>query len=716
MKKKLLFLAILAMFCFRGLAQAVAYPVPDLTQCDSEIFDLTVQTPIALGNQNSSDFDVAYFMSEPDAVAFVNPIPNTGAFLGYPEAEIFVRVTSATDQSFDITSFVLHGIVALDFNDVVTCSGMTLPLLNYGNFFTGPGGTGDILPAGTQISVSTTIYVYVVTDTCISESSFTVTVTTPNPNTLASLTACDTNGDGFETFNLQDVLDDLMEGTTGFEASFYETIADADLQADPINNTEAYTNISAEQSIVCRIDIDNCTWFLFVQLNVVECTANTIAGTATLDLNGDGCDANDTAVANIPVSYTDGTTVYTTYTDANGNYNFENIPNAAVTVNTGDIYNYAAAPASYDFAMPANLDDVDFCYAATQTINDVVVYLVPTNQARPGMTATYNLIYQNIGTTTLSGDISLEFDDTMLDVLYSYPLMAQAGNLLTLSYTNLMPFQTEVIYLQFNAMVPPVVNGGDQLTFTAVINPIAGDAGPNDNMHLLQQIVVDSYDPNDIAVKEGAYITEAQAEGYLTYTIRFQNTGTADALKVRIEDMLSDNLDASTFQPIAASHAYQANRVGNNVEFVFNDINLAYEDADEPASHGFVTYRVKPAADIAIGDEMTAQGHIYFDFNEAIDTNIVTTTVQAAAGVKGNQLNSFALYPNPASGSVTLQLQNNTADGFDVAVADVLGKTVLISHFSGSEANLDITSLRTGIYFVKMNADGKQSTKKLIVK
>ena len=97
-------------------------------------------------------------------------------------------------------------------------------------------------------------------------------------------------------------------------------------------------------------------------------------------------------------------------------------------------------------------------------------------------------------------------------------------------------------------------------------------------------------------------------------------------------------------------------------------------------------------------------------------TNTATTTVKATAGIKGMDANGFVLYPNPASGKVTLQLQNTAAAITDVTVTDVLGKTVLTESLQGTQPALDITSLKSGMYFVTIKADGKQLTKKLVVK
>ena len=65
----------------------------------------------------------------------------------------------------------------------------------------------------------------------------------------------------------------------------------------------------------------------------------------------------------------------------------------------------------------------------------------------------------------------------------------------------------------------------------------------NNNSFTLVQPVVNSYDPNDATILEGAQITAQQATQDLHFRIRFQNTGTDTAFNVVITDQLDENLD-----------------------------------------------------------------------------------------------------------------------------------------------------------------------------
>src|SRR5690606_17379263 len=97
--------------------------------------------------------------------------------------------------------------------------------------------------------------------------------------------------------------------------------------------------------------------------------------------------------------------------------------------------------------------------------------------------------------------------------------------------------------------------------------------------------------------------------------VRFQNTGTASAINVRILDTLHPKLDWNTLVPITASHDYYVHTFnGNQVEFIFEDINLPHEAENEPESHGFIAYKIKPKIDVQVGDIISGDARIYFDF------------------------------------------------------------------------------------------------------
>ena len=86
------------------------------------------------------------------------------------------------DSSFTVT--IVPNIEVGTRPDVFECTSYTLPALSLGKYFTGPGGTGTQLAAGTIITTNQTIYVYATTsgmNPCSDEDIFDVFIGMPQP-------------------------------------------------------------------------------------------------------------------------------------------------------------------------------------------------------------------------------------------------------------------------------------------------------------------------------------------------------------------------------------------------------------------------------------------------------------------------------------------------------------------------------------------------------
>ncbi|WP_053971108.1 T9SS type A sorting domain-containing protein [Mangrovimonas sp. ST2L15] len=78
-----------------------------------------------------------------------------------------------------------------------------------------------------------------------------------------------------------------------------------------------------------------------------------------------------------------------------------------------------------------------------------------------------------------------------------------------------------------------------------------------------------------------------------------------------------------------------------------------------------------------------------------------------------NSLSTLSMYPNPVLGNqVTIQTQGNGT--ISVSVFDVLGKNVLNKEISNN--TLNVSSLKSGIYLIRISQNGFNTTKKLVVK
>ncbi|MBS1567220.1 MAG: T9SS type A sorting domain-containing protein, partial [Bacteroidetes bacterium] len=190
--------------------------------------------------------------------------------------------------------------------------------------------------------------------------------------------------------------------------------------------------------------------------------------------------------------------------------------------------------------------------------------------------------------------------------------------------------ETGTIGVYVNTLPPPQVNQNDTLVFRGSIGPVAGDPTPADDTLVLKQVVVSSFDPNDKReIHEGRIAKSAVTAGeYLTYMIRFQNTGTAEAATVTVRDTLEQRLNAGSFEMLRASHAYDLTITdGRFLEWTFPNINLPDSNTNEPGSHGYVVFRIKAAVTVPEGDTIRNTAGIYFDYNLPVQTEMAKTAI-----------------------------------------------------------------------------------------
>ncbi|QBZ98258.1 T9SS type A sorting domain-containing protein [Flavobacterium sangjuense] len=444
--------------------------------------------------------------------------------------------------------------------------------------------------------------------------------------------------------------------------------------------------------------------------------ANSISGNVRFDLLGDGCTETDPLLSGILVVATDNAGTNATFTQENGHFQIYTTEEGTVTTRIASQADYyAPSPATFvsNFTGQGNADEVNFCVQPIGDIHDLSVSFYPTRLTRPGFNTYYQIVYRNEGNTLLSGSVSFEFDSSKLSYLgASQTVSSQTANTVTFNFTGLYPFESRTINLEFYAFAPPATNAGDVLTPTVTINPVTGDYTPSDNVFSSSQIVVSSYDPNDITCLEGDQVLIADADKYLHYLIRFQNTGTAAATTVRVDNVLDNKLDWTTMKLESLSHPGRVTiHNGSEVSFHFDNINLADSTHDEPNSHGFIAYKIKPLNNIVVGDIVHNTASIYFDFNPAVVTNTAATTFVEALSVVDFEADTVFVYPNPTNGILNIVSKVSIET---IGLFNQLGQLVL----SGKNVStIDVSSLSQGVYLMTLkDISGTTSTKRIVKK
>ena len=289
-----------------------------------------------------------------------------------------------------------------------------------------------------------------------------------------------------------------------------------------------------------------------------------------------------------------------------------------------------------------------------------------------------------------------------------------------------VPYTTSNDTLYF-ALDANYSNGGIHLSFLAnnlvlgqELTMCAGIIGKQTENQLANNTtcytvtVVGSYDPND----KRMFLNNVEhsedislSDETLDYIIRFQNTGTADAIHVYVLDTISENLDLASFQLLTTSHVSNVTYLGNRVfKFGFSYIHLPDSTTNELLSHGYIHYRIKQAATNSPGTVIKNTAYIYFDFNPAVVTNTTTNRIHVQVA-ELNQLkkNNFIVFPNPVEDKLTIQSEDIIQK---VNVINLEGKSLHSVENASKSLDLDMNQLNSGVYLIEIQTpQGVQRTK-----
>ena len=361
-----------------------------------------------------------------------------------------------------------------------------------------------------------------------------------------------------------------------------------------------------------------------------------------------------------------------------------------------------------------------FPITLTNPYNDVTVSLVPTTTPVPGFNYTNKIVYKNLGIAPTSGQISFTKDANVMINTISVPGSVSTTTGFTYDFANLQPYESRFINVSMSVPAIPVVNIDDLLTNSSSISTPTSDVNSTNNVSNNTQIVVASYDPNDKMEAHGEKIQFNQfaANDYLYYTVRFQNEGTANAISVRIEDLLDAQIDETSIRVLSASHSYYMTRVGNLITWNFDFINLPPALANVELSKGYVFFKVKLKPGFAVGDIIPNTANIYFDTNPAIITNTFNTEFVTALNNLDFNSGNFLLYPNPATDLVQISSNINSGNIESIVIFDVLGKVVKkVEAVNSNQTNINVSELSSGVYMVEVATDNKmKQVKKLVIK
>ncbi|RKS01355.1 Calx-beta domain-containing protein [Flavobacterium sp. 102] len=333
---------------------------------------------------------------------------------------------------------------------------------------------------------------------------------------------------------------------------------------------------------------------------------------------------------------------------------------------------------------------------------------------RPGFLYYSYITYTNNSNLPFpSGTLTFTNDTAVSIVTVSDGNAVVTSTGFTFNFVNLQPYETRTFWVQMTIPNIPTVNLGQTLTNTVSITLPAGDILPLNNTSNLTETIVGSYDPNEKTESHGGRIVQSSfsANDYLTYTIKFENTGTANAINVKVTDVLAAELDETSIKMVTASHTYALERINNTLTWNFFGIDLPPSVPNTNIGHGYIVFQIKPKPDYAIGDIINNTANIYFDFNPAIVTDPCLTEFVQSLDNETFAFTNFSFHPNPVKNILTI---SNETIIDEIEITSVLGQKIKSIKANNLQAEIDLSELTSGIYLIKVSSVGQEKTIKII--
>ena len=566
-------------FELNGSSQPTINSVDNLELCDDvsndgfETFDLSTQTAGILGGQAATDFNVTYYTSFADADAATGALP-----LSYTNTvnsePIYIRVESLLNPDcYNVSAMPVFNLVvntraiANTPDDMVVCDDAsndgfstfnlstqetdilgaqdsTIYMVSFHNSQTDAEANASPLPTNYTNVVPNleTVFVRIEDPTypdCYGTTSFDLIVNSlPNISVPSPLQVCDdVITDGFTSFPLTNKNDEILNGQTGIDVTYYESLAAANAGTPTI--TDGYINTTmTNQIIFVRLEntTTNCYNTTTLALGVLDNPiANATTALEVCDDDNDGfslfnLSTKDAEVIGIQTGMS--VSYYDTFAEAEIGNTPLTLPYANISANTQEIY--------------ARIEnDNTGCYAVTSL--QLIVNPLPTTIA----VIDYELCDYD---TTV--DEQEAFDLTTKDTeitngqaniavtYYANQADADAGaNALTSPYSNTSNPQTIVAVL-----TNTLSSCSSSTTFNLVVNPLPAIVAPT-ALEVCDDGTPDGFTAIDLTLKNteisgnnplysvSYYLTQTDANNEVNPLPNpYTNTSNSQIVFVRVED------------------------------------------------------------------------------------------------------------------------------------------------------------------------------------
>jgi len=440
-----------------------------------------------------------------------------------------------------------------------------------------------------------------------------------------------------------------------------------------------------------------------------------VSGRVRLDFNENGIlDGNDYYLDDQVVRVANGNYAFT---DGEGSYRlpFSEADSYDVSVTTTDQLSFADPATGVQTAEVSDAapiaENIDFSFTTDTSVTDFTVALTPSFAFRPGFEAFYQVRVTNLGYVPARSLVQCWFDSTLLNPIIPPGTQDFGGNEFVFVFDPLAFRESAAQRITFT--LPPLTNDeelGQTLIATCRVSPLlTTDPNPANNTDTAFVTTRGSYDPNDITVSPAGDNAEGRvpvATTRLEYTIRFQNVGTDTAFNVVISNPIETDLDLTTLKVLDYSHDYNIDWFPDRgvAKFNFPDIRLVDSTTNETGSNGFIRYAIDlaaPTAGVVVNNDA---GITNTTITTLMDRPVSATDQRATADCEA----SFTNYGDVVGWRFPRQ-------AYELSVVDVNGRIVRQQTGVGDRAEIPLTTIGRGLYFISINLKscGRKLTKKV---
>ncbi len=487
---------------------------------------------------------------------------------------------------------------------------------------------------------------------------------------------------------------------------------------DNSSTTSTISNLSSGTYSVTVTGIDGCTRTGNTFIN--SACYSQIKGFVFNDVNGNCVkDSGEAGLSNISVTAFNNPNYFYGYTAADGSYSIHVTSTGNYTVNISGSWGSGCSNVNLCGAQTATVTTI----GDTSTVNlgltsssgyDLALH-PGWHAANPGFTKDYWVLYFQKSYPVYTGPATIVFK---YDSILIYQSCNNSGvhnaTAHTITWTvNNVPYG----YWDWGTVprayftVPANTPVGYQLSQEFTISPTANDCDTSDNHLLVMEPVTGSRDPNEKEVLPAGDILEE--DSVLTYTIHFQNTGNDTTWFITIKDTLSPSLNPASVVNLASSHDYASFTISEKgiLTWLFNPIFLVDSATNEPASKGFIKFKVKKRAGLPLNTQITNRASIYFDYNEPIVTNTVSNKITIPDyifGLSNEAKINVSAAPNPFSQRTVITVTGITG-AYNFELFDVNGKLLQNkANLTENRFDLNREGMSAGIYFYSVTSTTKQ--------